>query len=339
MQLTVNTSTKISSLSEMTDTASNESAHADEPAWQQSPLACFDAWLTTQDFAQSSSEIYQVQWQQFVVWLSEQRIALSAVEPDTVERFLINLDIKQDQRQRYLRLIERVFNYLRRNNFGTANPATQVALHPEHDWTSVPPNEPTGFLSTAEHATLVTYLSATPPQKLTIASRWRTLRDRTIVATFAGAGLKMSELQGLTLNAVNLDQALLTVFSTGTVVSHRAQLQTFAQTLLKHWLDVREQAQTAGNLVFPATREGRTMHKATVLRATTEQIKLAGISQDRDERASPQTLRNTYAANLFETDASIESIAETMGFKQIISAQRLKGAWETWAARCHTKSI
>jgi len=309
----------------------------EEPAWQKTPLLSFDTWLFNQAFAESSTEIYQLQWRQFVTWLNHERILLSAVEPDTVERFLINLEIKQDQRQRYLRLIERVFNYLRRNTFGTLNPATEVALHPEHNWASVPPNEPTGFLSQHEYTALANYLTQ-PLPRLTAVGTWRALRDRTMVATFAGAGLKMAELQTLTVSCIFEIADWITVNGSGADISHRAHMQPFADKLLKQWLKVRAAAGTAGQLVFPATREGRTMHKATVLRATSEQIRLAGISAARSERASPQTLRNSYAAALFQADIAMEQVAEAMGFRQIISAQRLKGAWDSWNERANSRA-
>jgi len=80
------------------------------------------------------------------------------------------------------------------------------------------------------------------------------------------------------------------------------------------------------------------MHKATVLRATSEQIRLAGISEARSERASPQTLRNSYAAALFDSGIAMEQVAEAMGFRQIISAQRLRGAWDSWKERASSRA-
>jgi site-specific recombinase XerD len=318
-------------------TATHDVTHAEEPVWQKSPLLSFDTWLANQAFADSSTEIYQLQWRQFINWLSDERIALSAVEPDTVERFLINLEIKQDQRQRYLRLIERVFNHLRRHTFGTINPATEVALHPEHDWASVAPNEPTGFLHQLEYAALADYLCQPLAPRLSAAGKWRALRDKTMVATFAGAGLKMAELQTLTLSGLSETHDWITLIGSGIDASHRAQMQPFTDELMKQWLQVRADAGTAGSLVFPATRAGRMMHKATVLRATAEQLRLAGISAARDERASPQTLRNSYAAALFQSGIEVDRVAAAMGFKQIISAQRMKGAWDTWTERATSR--
>jgi len=304
-----------------------------EKVWQEAPLTRFDTWLASQDFAASSAEIYQVQWRQFIQWLAREHIELGAVEPDTVERFLINLDIKQDQRQRYLRLIERVFNFLRRDTFGTVNPATAVALHPEHEWASVPPNEPTGFLDPTAYAALTSYLTQAPATTLSTAGYWRAQRDRAIVAAFAGAGLKMSELQELTVSCTFEESDWLSFGGRTPQTERRARVQPYALPILREWLAVRTEAGTAGPLMFPATRAGRPMHKATVLRATNDVLASAKIGGGHGERISPQTLRNSYAAIWFESNMEIETVAQTLGFRQVISAQRLKGAWEAWNTR------
>ena len=158
------------------------------------------------------------------------------------------------------------------------------------------------------------------------------------MATFAGAGLKMAELQELTVSCIFESDDWITIGSPDAPDGRRAQMQPFAHVLMQQWLKIRAEADTVGTLVFPATREGRTMHKATVLRATAEQVRLAGISATRDERASPQTLRNSYAATLFQANMPIELIAEALGFRQIISAQRLLGAWETWNERADSRT-
>lgn len=317
----------------MSDHSSHPPSLPTESVWQKAPLVQFDAWLSSQDFATSSAEIYQLQWRQFVNWLEHERIALNAVEPDTVERFLINLEIKQDQRQRYLRLIERVFNYLRRDTFGTVNPATAVALNPELEWASVPPNDPTGFLDPSAYSTLASFLAMEPAPHLSTVRYWRAHRDRAIVAAFAGAGLKMAELQGLTVSCKFEGDDWLTFSDGAAQEPRRARLQPFALPILRAWLTIRADGETAGTLVFPATRAGRPMHKATVLRATHDLLGEAGVHDASGGRISPQTLRNSYAARWFESDMDIETVAQTLGFKQVVSAQRLKAAWEAWNQR------
>jgi site-specific recombinase XerC len=72
------------------------------------------------------------------------------------------------------------------------------------------------------------------------------------------------------------------------------------------------------------------MHKATMLRAIDAVIEAAGIANSRTARASPQTLRNTFAAELFESGTAPERVGQWLGFQPQISAHRLHRAWLNW---------
>jgi hypothetical protein len=72
------------------------------------------------------------------------------------------------------------------------------------------------------------------------------------------------------------------------------------------------------------------MHKATMLRAVDALVDAAGIAASRQSRASPQTLRNTFAADLFESGVEAEQVGQWLGFVQGVSANRLYRAWQTW---------
>ena len=72
------------------------------------------------------------------------------------------------------------------------------------------------------------------------------------------------------------------------------------------------------------------MHKATMLRAIDAVIEAAGVSRSRSARASPQTLRNTFSADLFDSGTAPERVGQWLGFQQMISAHRLYRAWQIW---------
>ncbi|SIT52255.1 Putative phage integrase (fragment) [Paraburkholderia piptadeniae] len=67
-----------------------------------------------------------------------------------------------------------------------------------------------------------------------------------------------------------------------------------------------------------------------MLRAVDALIDGAGIAASRKSRASPQTLRNTFAADLFESGVEAELVGQWLGFVQAVSANRLYRAWQTW---------
>jgi integrase len=72
------------------------------------------------------------------------------------------------------------------------------------------------------------------------------------------------------------------------------------------------------------------MHKATMLRAVDALVEAAGISRSREARASPHTLRNSFAADLFESGVEPEVVGQWLGFAQAVSANRLHRAWKMW---------
>lgn len=67
-----------------------------------------------------------------------------------------------------------------------------------------------------------------------------------------------------------------------------------------------------------------------MLRAVDAIVEAADIATSRTERASPQTLRNTFAAELFENDVTPERVGHWLGFMQPVSANRLHRARRTW---------
>lgn len=118
--------------------------------------------------------------------------------------------------------------------------------------------------------------------------------------------------------------------------THRARLLPFAVAALKTWLDVLRDLH-AGKLspsqkIFEADRKtgfGRTCKKITlsassIHRRTNALLKLAGIT---GERASAQTLRNTYAGLLIEGGATDEHLVDYLGLQASVTAHRLRCAY------------
>ena len=300
-------------------------------AWLDDPRAAFDGWLARQGFRSSSAQTYRAQWGNFLDWLAERRIELDKTDKRTVARFVATLSIRRPQRQRYLRIIERVFDEMRHAENAATNPARPIAQRGDAAWRKAPDNEPTGFLSPAERAALVAQLFSPIPPSLSAAARWRERRDRALVAVFLGAGVKVGEARSLTVSCIADREGWLLVEATNPHLSRRTRLLPFARAIVDAWVEQRQLAGTTGSLLFPGAPDGRPMHKATMLRAVDAQVDAAGIAQTRAARASPQTLRNSFAAEMFESGSPPELVAEWMGFTQLLSANRLQSAWKNWS--------
>jgi site-specific recombinase XerD len=297
--------------------------------WQADPNAAFDAWLAQQEFRASSADVYRAQWGHFLEWLSAKRTTLHTVQRPVIEQFVTQLDIRRPQRMRYLRLIERVLDHIREVESAATNPARFIAQDGDAAWRRARDNEPTGFLTHDERERLIAHL-ASPIGSLSMGQRWRERRDRALVATFLGAGVKTGEAAQLSVECYAPDGQYVTVDGGNPLLTRQARVAPFAVEVLNSWIDERNAAELSGELLFPAAPSGRPMHKATMLRAIDAVVDASGVTASRVARASPQTLRNTYAAELFEDGTEPERVGQWLGFQQIVSVHRLHRAWQEW---------
>jgi integrase len=297
--------------------------------WHTDPRSAFDAWMAKQAFKTSSADVYRAQWGLFLDWLNVKHVGLQTVDRLAIEQFVTQLEIRKPQRVRYLRLIERVLDHVREIELASTNPARFIAQDGEAPWRNARENEPTGFLAHGERATLVSYLFSEIGY-LSTGQRWRERRDRALVGAFLGGGVKTGEAAALTVSNYAWNQPWLTIEATNPTLIRQTRLAPFAIALLDHWISERKTAGLHGELLFPSAPSGRPMHKATMLRAVDAVIEASGIANSRTARASPQTLRNTFAADLFESGTAPERVGQWLGFQQQISAHRLYRAWEIW---------
>lgn len=300
--------------------------------WAAEPRKAFDDWLTAQRFRGSSAEVYRAQWNHFIDWLAERGKHLSNAEPVLIDEFVATLDVKREQRARYLRIMERVFDDMAEDRPTGGNPARPVARAIDAPWAAARSNAPTGFLSVHERERLWEALRCTTDLHGN-PLHWRDLRDRALAALLLGNGLKLSEAESLTLRCVSFENGTILIESNDPAERRYARtlpMDASAKDILACWLLARQAASVEGDLVFAAGRGGRTMHKATVLRAIDTLVEQAGLLEERTSRISPQTLRNAYAATLFEADADDALLSERLGFAQSISARRLRSAWQEW---------
>ncbi|WP_153102353.1 tyrosine-type recombinase/integrase [Paraburkholderia hayleyella] len=304
--------------------------------WYLEPRIAFDTWLAQQRFRHSSADVYRAQWGLFLDWLNARHKTLLTVDTPTIAHFVAGLSIRKPQRVRYLRLIERVLDHVRAIEFASSNPARFIAQDGEATWRNARNNDPTGFLSVTERAMLVEHLRSPLPDGLSASQRWKTCRDRALIAVFLGAGVKVGEAKNLTVSCISCveETSFLRVTAAHPAFTRQIRLLPFAACILERWLAERRLRALSGELLFPASPSGRPMHKATVLRAVDTLVEDAGISPSRTQRASPQTLRNSFAASLFDDGADPEEIKRWLGFVQPVSVARLHLAWKCWQVQC-----
>lgn len=149
-------------------------------------------------------------------------------------------------------------------------------------------------------------------------------RDRAIVEVLYGTGIRISELVGLSLADVDLDDSRLRVFGKG-AKERIVPLGRFARQALAAWLDPGGRPEMAprrwarrgdAEAVFLNARGGRLTRQGAwgIVRRYAEMVGLG-------DRLSPHVLRHSYATHMLNRGADIRAVQELLGHASIRTTQ------------------
>ncbi len=145
------------------------------------------------------------------------------------------------------------------------------------------------------------------------------VRNRAILETLYSAGLRVSEMTGLDLDDVELDDGLLTVHGKGKR-ERLALLGDPAKEALRAWLEVRPQLARLRPAAPPAlflNKNGTRLTSRSVGRLLEKYLTETGL----DPRTSPHTLRHSFATHLLDAGADIRSVQELLGHRSLATTQ------------------
>ena len=141
------------------------------------------------------------------------------------------------------------------------------------------------------------------------------LRDRAILETLYSCGIRVSELTGLNVGGVDLEEGLMRVLGKGgkerVVPVGRHARQAIADYLLAR-----------GNPPFDAplllnARGGRLTSRSVARTVDKYILQLATI-----KKISPHTLRHTFATHMLEAGADLRAIQELLGHASLSTTQK-----------------
>lgn len=143
------------------------------------------------------------------------------------------------------------------------------------------------------------------------------LRDRAILETLYGCGLRASELCGLDLRSVVLDEALLRVHGKGGKERVVPVMGTAAAALSAYLEQGRGElvGRRSTQAVFLNVRGGR-LSRQSVHAIVERYGRVAGI-----KGLHPHTLRHSYATHLLEGGADLRAVQELLGHANIATTQ------------------
>lgn len=145
------------------------------------------------------------------------------------------------------------------------------------------------------------------------------VRDRALIETLYGCGLRVSELISLEVGRLHLDERYLTVRGKGNK-ERLVPMGEVTADALGRWLDERAVGKIRPgeeNYVFLAPRTGGRITRMRVFDIVKRLARDAGISRE----VSPHTLRHSFASHLLEGGANLRAIQQMLGHESISTTQ------------------
>lgn len=151
------------------------------------------------------------------------------------------------------------------------------------------------------------------------ANTYEGRRNRAIIETIYGCGLRVSELCNLQISSINLQECWMIVTGKGSKQRMIPMAQATANTIAEYIADVRSEVTAKPgeeNIVF-LNRRGRRLTRVMIFYIIKELATLAGIKKE----VSPHTLRHSFATHLLEGGANLRAIQLMLGHESISTTE------------------
>lgn len=142
-------------------------------------------------------------------------------------------------------------------------------------------------------------------------------RDRAMLETLYGLGLRVSELVSLRISSIWTEQGFVSVIGKGDK-QRLVPLGGMARDAIRDYLEVRGPAadRESSDILF-LNRFGRALTRVAVFKMIKAYAVKAGISKE----ISPHTLRHSFATHLIENGADLRAVQEMLGHESILTTE------------------
>jgi integrase/recombinase XerD len=144
------------------------------------------------------------------------------------------------------------------------------------------------------------------------------IRNRAIIETMYGCGLRVSELVNLEMNRINLDDQFLIVTGKGNK-ERMVPMSDVSISAIKDYLPERNQLdiKPGEESILFLNRRGRRLTRVMIFYIVKQLAELAGIRKE----ISPHTLRHSFATHLLEGGANLRAIQQMLGHESIATTE------------------
>ena len=142
------------------------------------------------------------------------------------------------------------------------------------------------------------------------------IRDKAIIELLYSAGLRVSELAGMELTDINLDEKVLRCFGKGSK-ERMVPIGDYVVETLAGYIDIRKTFLKDFSPYLFVTRRGTRFTRVGIWKVVKNHAKKAGIEKD----VYPHIFRHSFATHLLAGGADLRSVQEMLGHADISTTQ------------------
>jgi len=141
-------------------------------------------------------------------------------------------------------------------------------------------------------------------------------RDRALFELAYSCGLRLAELAGATLPALDLEAGEIRVLGKG-AKERIVPVGAAARRALQHWLTVRAGLAAPGESALFLTRRGVPLSPRAIQARVAHRARQQGL----DRHVHPHMLRHSFASHLLQSSGDLRAVQELLGHASIASTQ------------------
>ncbi|MBR5661808.1 MAG: tyrosine recombinase XerD [Bacteroidales bacterium] len=148
-------------------------------------------------------------------------------------------------------------------------------------------------------------------------STWNGKRDRAILEVLYGCGLRVSEVAGLKISQLYMDEGFVRIVGKGDK-ERLVPIGEMAVSAIQEYLASRpEPASPQYDDILFLNRFGKTISRVALFNMVKRQAMAAGVNKE----ISPHTFRHSFATHLIENGADLRVVQEMLGHESILTTE------------------
>jgi len=257
----------------------------------------------------SKNSIYNYSFdiKKLTIWLSENNIEISPIKikEETLQQFIYSIakEVNARSQSRIISGLKGFFNYLVFEEYRKTNPLELI------ESPKIGRKLP-DTLSIEEIDLLITTIDLSTPQGE---------RNRAIIETLYGCGLRVSELINLKISDLFFEEGFIKV--TGKGDKQRfvpiGSLTVKYINLYRNEIRVHQNIKPLAKDTLFLNRRGNGLTRAMIFHIVKELTEKAGINK----KISPHTFRHSFATHLLENGADLRAIQQMLGHESITTTE------------------